>query len=130
MGEISTHGAPSFPIPILIGVTLLLAGLVILAARRVEGRAARFVILGIWLRYIMSVFHVVTYRQAFAGLSWNALGSIAITGIGLLVILPRHLTFMSLLPVYAIVVLSLFSAALNHDIPAAIDNVVKYGYFC
>ncbi|MGN6270916.1 MAG: O-antigen ligase family protein [Sphingomonas sp.] len=130
MGEISTHSAPSFPIPILIGVTLLLAGLVILAARRVEGRAARFVILGIWLRYIMSVFHVVTYRQAFAGLSWNALGSIAITGIGLLVILPRHLTFKSLLPVYAIVVLSLFSAALNHDIPAAIDNVVKYGYFC
>lgn len=130
MGEDAVHGAPSFPIPILIGMTLLLAALVIPAARRVDGRAARFVILGIWIRYIMSVFHAVTYRHAFAGLSWNALGSIAITAIGLVVIMPRHLMFKTLLPVYAVVALSLFSAGLNHDIPSAIDDVVKYAYFC
>lgn len=130
MGETAAHGAPSFPIPVLIGVTLLLAVLVAVGARRVEGRAARFVILGVWARYIMSVFHVVTYREAVAGLSWNALGSIAITGIGIFMIAPRHLMLKALMPVYAIVILSLFSAALNHDVPSAIDNVVKYGYFC
>ncbi|RJF85769.1 O-antigen ligase family protein [Sphingomonas cavernae] len=122
-------GAPSFPIPILFVVTALLAATLLAALRRVEGRAARFVIAAVWARYILSVFHTVTYDQAFAGFSWNAIGSIAITAAGFLVIQPRHLMLKALFPVYAIILLVLTSAALNEGIVTALDSVVKYGYF-
>src|SRR3546814_5107802 len=75
--------APSFPIPILVAVTALLAIPLYLAARGLRGDAARFLIGAIWLRYILSVFHVITYRDFGAGLSLTAVGSILVTGFGL-----------------------------------------------
>src|SRR3546814_17119064 len=76
----SVGGAPSFPIPILVAVTALLAIPLYLAARGLRGDAARFLIGAIWLRYILSVFHVITYRDFGAGLSPTAVGSILVTG--------------------------------------------------
>ena len=100
-------GAPTFPIPVLIAVTAMLAAVLVAALRRVDGRAARFVIAAVWARYILSVFHTITYDQVFGGLSWNAIGSIAITAAGFVLIQPRHLMLKALLPVYAIIVLVL-----------------------
>lgn len=122
-------GAPTFPVPILLVVTALLGVALIPALRRVEGRAARFVIAAVWLRYILSVFHTITYDPIVAGISGNALGSIAITAAGLLVVQPRHLMLKALLPVYAIILLVLVSAGLNAGAISALDTVVKYGYF-
>ena len=68
-------GAPSFSLPVLVAVTALLAIPLYVAARRLRGDAARFLIGAIWLRFILSVFHVVTYRDFAAGLSLTALGS-------------------------------------------------------
>jgi len=123
-------GAPSFPLPVLIAVTALLAVPLYLAARGLRGDAARFLIGAIWLRYILSVFHVVTYRDVFAGLSLNAIGSILVTGIGLLLIDRRHLLLKALLPVYALILLALFSAQLSLGVVTSLDTVVKYLYFC
>lgn len=122
-------GAPSFPIPLLLLVTLLMGAGTIFALKRVEGRAARFVVAAIWLRYILSVFHRYTFGDAIAGLSINALGSIAITGVGLLVIQPRHLLLKMLMPAYAIIILALISAGLNAGIMSGLDTVVKFAYF-
>lgn len=123
-------GAPSFPIPILVAVTALLAVPLYFAARRLRGDAARFLIAAIWLRYILSVFHVITYRDFAGGLSLTAIGSILVTGLGLLIVDKRYLLLKALLPVYALIVIALVSAALNTGLFTAIDTVVKYVYFC
>lgn len=126
----ASGGAPSFPIPILVAVTALLAVPLYFAARGLRGDAARFLIAAIWLRYILSVFHVVTYRDFAGGLSLTAIGSILVTGLGLLIVDKRYLLLKALLPVYALIVIALVSAALNAGLVTAIDTVVKYVYFC
>lgn len=122
-------GAPSLPLPILVLVTLLMAIPMVLALKKVRGYPARFVILAIWLRYIMSAFHEITFSPAIAGLSWNAIGSVAIAGTGLLLVTPRHYLLKPLMPVYALILLSLISAAANDDIFTALNAAVKHIYF-
>jgi hypothetical protein len=123
-------GAPSFPIPILLAVTALLAVPLYLAGRRLHGDAARFLIGAIWLRYILSVFHVVTYRDIAAGLSLTAIGSILVTGFGLLLVDKRYLLLKALVPVYGLILIALVSAHLNAGLFTALDTIVKYVYFC
>jgi len=130
MGAASAAGAPSFPLPILIAVALLMAVPLFLAARRLEGDAARFLIGAIWLRYIMSVFHVITFKPLLAGLSLNAVGSILVTAFGLALLKQRHLLLKPLLPVYLLIALALFSAHLNAGLATALNALVKYLYFC
>lgn len=122
-------GAPSLPLPVLALATLLLAIPMVLALKKVRGYPARFVIFAIWLRYIMSAFHEITFSPAIAGLSWNAIGSVAIAGTGLLLVTPRHYLLKPLLPVYALILLSLVSAAANDGIFTALNAAVKHLYF-
>ncbi len=122
-------GAPSLPLPVLALVTLLMAFPMVLALKKVRGYPARFVILAIWLRYIMSAFHEITFSPAIAGLSWNAIGSVAIAGTGLLLVTPRHYLLKPLIPVYALILLSLISAAANDGIFTALNAAVKHIYF-
>jgi len=122
-------GAPSLPVSILALAALLLAIPMILALKKVHGYPARFVIFAIWLRYIMSVFHEITFSPAIAGLSWNAIGSVAIAGTGLLLMTPRHFLLKPLLPVYALILLLLISAAANEGIFTALNAAVKHIYF-
>ena len=129
MGGAALGGAPSFPIPLLVLVSLLLGTAMVAALRRVEGRAARFLIAAIWCRYILSVFHRYTFGDVVAGFSINALGSVAITAIGLVVIQPRHLMLKMLMPAYAIILLALVSAGLNAGVLSGVDMAVKFGYF-
>ena len=129
MGPIG-GGAPSFPLPVLIAVTALLAIPLYIAARGLRGDAARFLIAAIWLRYILSVFHIVTYRDFAAGLSLTAVGSILVTGLGLLLVDKRYFLLKALLPVYALILIALVSAQLNAGLFTALDTVVKYVYFC
>ncbi|WP_422344649.1 O-antigen ligase family protein [Parasphingorhabdus sp.] len=129
MGGGNIGGAPSLPLPILALVAVLLAVPMILALKSVQGYPARFVILAIWLRYIMSAFHEITFAPVVAGLSLNALGSVAIAGIGLLLVAPRHFLLKPLMPVYALILLSLISAAANDGLFTALNAAVKHIYF-
>ncbi len=122
-------GAPSLPVSILALAALLLAIPMILALKKVHGYPARFVIFAIWLRYIMSVFHEITFSPVIAGLSWNAIGSVVIAATGLLLMTPRHFLLKPLLPVYALILLSLVSAAVNDGIFTALNAAVKHIYF-
>ncbi len=122
-------GAPSLPLPLLALVAVLLAVPMVVALKKVRGYPARFVIVAIWLRYIMSAFHEISFSPVIAGLSLNALGSIAIAGIGLLLVTPRHFLLKPLLPVYALILLSLISAAANDGLFTALNAAVKHIYF-
>lgn len=129
MDESAMGGAPSLPLPLLALVTVVLAIPMVVALKKVDGYPARFVILAIWLRYIMSAFHEITFSPAIAGLSWNAIGSVAIASIGLLLVAPRHFLLKPLLPVYALILLSLVSAAANDGLFTALNASVKHIYF-
>jgi len=120
---------PSFGIGILAPVTLLLLVLVVLAAVRIKSASGRFVLAALWARYIFGAYHIYMFKPLFAGLSGNAVASIALTGVGLLVIRLRHLMLLALLPVYLLIILVLLSGVLNGDPSGSIGVAVKYAYF-
>lgn len=118
----------SLSLPILAAATLILVVPFVVVAVRTKNWPARFVLLALWARYIFGAYHVFMFKPLFAGLSGNAMASIAMTGIGLLIIRLRHLMLSALLPVYLLIALVLVSGALNGDAMAAISVAVKYAY--
>lgn len=120
---------PAFGLGILLPVSALLFVSLVLAARRAGSIAGAFVVVALWLRYIAGAYHLYMFKPLAGGLSGNALLSIAVTGFGLLfVVRPANLAIKWLLPVYALVVLALLSAALNGDAAGGINAAVKYAY--
>src|SRR3546814_9951905 len=83
--------------------------------------------------------YTTLFRSLAAGLSGNALLSIAVTGFGLLfVVRPPNLALKWLLPVYALVLLALLSAGLNGDAARSEEHTselqsimrLSYAVFC
>lgn len=129
MDSASSFG-PAFGLGILLPVTLLLAIPLAVAIRRIGNTPARFVLIALWLRYMAGAYHLYMFKPLAAGLSGNALLSILVTGIGLvLIVRPANLALRWLLPAWLLIVLSLMSAMLNGDPMGAIDAIVKYLYF-
>lgn len=122
-------GGPSFGLAVLAPATVLLLVLVVAAGMRIKSTAGRFVIAALWARYIFGAYHVYMFKPLAAGLSGNALASIVITGIGLLVIHKRNLLLAALMPVYLMIALIFLSGGLNGDPMGAVGVAVKYAYF-
>lgn len=120
---------PAFGLGILLPVTALLLVSLVIAARRAGSMAGAFVVVALWLRYTAGAYHLYMFKPLAGGLSGNALLSIGVTAFGLLfVVRPANLALKWLLPVYALMVLALFSAALNGDAAGGINAGVKYAY--
>lgn len=119
---------PSFGLHILAPVTLVLLIATIFAARKMNSWPGRFVLFALWARYLFGAYHVYMFKPLAAGLSGNAFASIAIAGIGLLVIKLRHLMLTALLPIYLLMALILLSGILNHDTTGAFGVMIKYAY--
>ncbi len=122
--------APSLPGFILFAVTGLTAIFVLLAMSRAGSRPGAFVIGAAWLRFVMSAFHTFTYRPLVAGMSANALGSLGLFALGLLMIDWRNLALRLLLPIYALILIALASAAVNGAgvVSGLVTVLTKYGY--
>jgi hypothetical protein len=129
MDTASSFG-PSFGLGVLLPVTLLLAIPLVVAVWRIGNTPARFVLIALWLRYMAGAYHLYMFKPVAAGLSGNALLSILVTGIGLvLIVRPANLALRWLLPMWLLIGLTLLSAMLNGDPMGAVDAVVKYLYF-
>lgn len=121
--------APSLPAYLLYPVAALSLLAILAVIMRARGRAAVFVIVTTWLRYMMQAFHTVTYRPLVAGMSANAVASIGVFLVGLLAIDWRHLGLRFLLPFYALIVLALASAITNGELGSGLIIVLtKHGY--
>jgi hypothetical protein len=129
MGDGGMGDTPSLPLPLLILISALLAVPMVFALKKVNGRAARFVIIAIWARYIMSVFHSFTFPPVIAGISLNAIGSMAVAVAGLFLVPARYFLLKSLLPLYALIGLNFLSAGMNGYLFSALDPTVKHVYF-
>lgn len=121
--------SPTLPGPIVAGVAGASAILILTVMVRSRERAAAFVIGATWLRYILSAFHTITYKPLAAGMSINALSSIALLGVGLLTIDLRHLALRILTPIYVMIGIAVLSAVLNGNVgPGLITVVTKHGF--
>jgi len=118
---------PTFPTVIVLGVFLALAPLTILAALRLNDRLAWFLLSVIWLRYLMSALHQHTYTPVLAGLSLNALASVAVAGIGILLLDKRFLSLKALAGIYLVILVLVASATVNRY-PGAIGSLAKWAY--
>lgn len=120
---------PAFGLPVLLPVTLLLLVPLGIGVARAGSLAGRFVIVALWLRYIAGAYHLYMFKPIAAGLSGNAILSIAVTLFGLVfVVRPANLAIRWLLPVYLLMALVLFSATMNGDVAGGINVMVKYAY--
>lgn len=120
---------PHFGLPVLGPATLILLVIALIAGSRIKSLPGRFLFAAIWVRMISGAFHVYMFKPFVAGMSGNALVSIAVAGIGLLVIRPRHLMLKAILPVYFNMTLVMVSGALNTDVSGVMTVTIKYTYF-
>ena len=104
----------------------------ILVYRTVTGNCNKylaFAICAIWLRFFLSAFHTITYPSLVAGFSINALGSIGVAGLGLLLIPTAVFTLRKLFPYYLFFAAIAASGIVNFEIPGTINVLVKWCYF-
>jgi len=121
--------SPSLPAYLLYPVAGLSLLIILFVMARTRDRAAAFVIGASWLRYVMSAFHTITYRPLAAGMSANALASMALFVVGLMNINLRHLTLRFLLPFYVLIALAIVSALGNDGFtPGLLTVITKHGY--
>ncbi|MDP2537242.1 O-antigen ligase family protein [Alteromonas stellipolaris] len=114
-------------IKLLVGVISL-----IMVYRTITGNCNKylaFAICAIWLRYFLSAFHTITYPPLIAGFSINALGSIGVAGLGLLLIPTAVFTLKKLFPFYVFFIAIAVSGFVNMQIPGTINVLVKWCYF-
>ena len=95
---------------------------------RARSVIARYVLFALSFRYLMSAHHDFTFDASPLGVSWNALGSIAVFLLGLALIRVRHLLLTTLIPFYAVAGVVVMSAYVNHSLGNGIDVIVKFGY--
>ena len=112
----------------------LVVGLIslIMVYRTITGNCNKylaFAICAIWLRFFLSAFHTITYPSLVAGFSINALGSIGVAGLGLLLIPTAVFTLRKLFPYYLFFAAIAASGIVNFEIPGTINVLVKWCYF-
>jgi hypothetical protein len=113
---------------VIAGITL---GLALFAIRSLRDFRTTFVIIAVWSRYVLAAFDEYTYDSLVAGLSINALSSIAVALAGLALVPPRlylrllyHLTPLAML--FAIIVVS---GLLNAEYGGIVKDTMKWLYF-
>lgn len=118
----------SMPAWLLYPATLLALLILAFPFYRVRNVIGRFALFALSFRNLASAHHGVTFKSSPIGLSYNALGSSAVFVVGLLLIKSRHLALKPMIPIYIMIAVVVLSGLVNHDIPGAVDVVVKFGY--
>ena len=88
-----------------------------------------FVVYALFFRFLLSAFHPFTFPAVLGPFSINALYSIAVIAVGLLVINHRLLLLRYLLPVYLLIALIIISALYNGSLANSIQSLVKWLFF-
>lgn len=116
------------PFPLQL-VGLFISCFVLRRALRIAGsRSEKFVIWAIWLRLIISAFHIITFK-GIGPVTITALASLGITCMGLLLSRKALLFSIVSIPIYPMLGAILLSACVNNLLLPAIDPVVKFAYF-
>ncbi|PZR92014.1 MAG: hypothetical protein DI537_14405 [Stutzerimonas stutzeri] len=120
--------APQLPLPILLAVTAMSFATLLLAIRRLDSVPGAFLLTAIWLRIISGAFYTITFAPLIGGLSINALLSVSVVGLGLLVLNIRTLAQRWAAPIYLLIGVIVASSVVNGSTSGAIDMLFKWGY--
>lgn len=121
--------SPHLPLPVSLGLAVLMLWGLTLVMRRVPDWNTRFLMLAIMVRYLMSALPQFTNMRILPGISFNAFGSITIIAIGLLLLPTRRFLTKAILPVYLVIIVVALSGALNHLVIDSVDTILKWMYF-
>lgn len=88
-----------------------------------------FVVYALFFRFLLSAFHPFTFPAVIGSFSVNALYSLAVIAIGLLVINRQLLLLRYLLPVHTMIALIMISALYNGTLDRSIQSLVKWLFF-
>ena len=88
-----------------------------------------FLLFVLWLRYVLAALDEYTFPRIVGGSSLIAISSIAIVMIGCLIVPLSLLTQRRIVPVYIIIIWTLFSGFLNHEMSGAMTDLFKWLYF-
>lgn len=97
--------------------------------RNIANKYLLFVVVALWLRYTLAAFHQITYDPLIAGLSINALGSISVVLLGILVLPNITFRLRQYLVFYAFFAVIIISGLINSEYKGLINVLVKWGYF-
>lgn len=130
--DVFTPGAyagPPLPNWFLLPATGIFALLSIYFIMNTRGRAARFLMFACSLRFTLGSLQAFTYHEVIPGVKWVALGSLAIVGVGALVLEKRRFLAPPFYPVAAICLVMLTSSIVNGSIVTGIDPIVRFLIF-
>lgn len=96
---------------------------------RLPDFSTRFLLVAIWLRYVLAAFPEQTAKSIVAGFSLNALSSIAVAGIAVLLVGRDLHRLRHLAPIYAIMAVSILTGVLHGEAKGLINDMVKWLYF-
>jgi hypothetical protein len=118
----------SLPAWALHPATAVLFILALRAAWKTPHASGKLLIAVIWLRYVMQAYHEFTY-VTFGGVSVNAIASVAVCGVGGVILL-RRLPELARFPIILLLlgVISL-SGLMNGALVPTIETLLKWGYF-
>lgn len=118
----------SLPPQVLYPVTALLFIILVRAMSRTTHASGKLLLAVIWFRYVLQAFHEVTYISV-AGISINAMASLAVCGIGGIVLF-RQLSMLGRFPVLlSLIGVIALSGIVNGAIVPTIETILKWGYF-
>jgi hypothetical protein len=123
------EGSRLLPAAALYPTTVLAVLMLGYALTRTQHLTGRFLILIIWLRYMMQVFPDVTHPPNFAGFSLNAWASLAVCGIGALVVSHRLRVIGRFPVVLALMGVIIISGLINGAHNGMAETLLKWGYF-
>jgi O-Antigen ligase len=127
--DVSALGGPPLPNWFLLPATAIFAILTLYAIVRTRGRAARFLIFACWLRFTLGSLQAFTYNEAFGGIKWVGLGSLAIIGTSFFALDKRRFFSRPFYPVALICLLMLFSAIMNDAPGSALEPILRFCIF-
>ncbi len=123
------EGSRLLPAAALYPTTALAVLMLGYALTRTQHLTGRFLILIVWLRYMMQMFPDVTHPPSFGGFSLNAWASLAVCGIGALVVSHRLRVIGRLPIVLALMGVIVLSGLINGAYAGITETLLKWGYF-
>lgn len=112
----------------LVSIVCLI-GLSLDLRRQALPRVLVFVVYALFFRFLLSAFHTYTFPPVAGPFSINALYSLLVIGLGVLVINRRLLLLRFLLPVHGVMIVSIVSALYNGTLTESIQSLLKWAFF-
>lgn len=123
-----TVGSPPMPQFLMVPTMMLYCVLVALLCLRI-GRSAQFLVIACAVRLAMSALPHFSFSASPAGLSWNALVSVLVVGLGILQLRRSRAVPIVVGAIAPLLLVILLSATFNDDASGSTESLVKYAYF-